>query len=125
MPRKTLKTRHTSGNCFGPPSELPDDGDLYTMRDVLAAVDKLSEINPEKHITDLADMVAPKILQKWKQTNPELVLITEKSLKNKIVRAYNTAEDIQLKNLNKNQKDIFFKKLDKLFDILACHCAIS
>ena len=125
MPPKKLKTRHSTGKCFGPASDLPDDGDLYTHRDVLAAVEKVSETFPEKHLTDVADIIAPKIVMKWKQANPELVLIADKSLKTKIVRAYSTAEDIRLKKLNKKQRDIFFGKLDKLFDILVCHCPIS
>ena len=46
MPPKKLKTRHSSGNCFGSSAELPDDGDLFTMRDVLAACERKVEISP-------------------------------------------------------------------------------
>jgi hypothetical protein len=38
---------------------------------------------------------------KWKENNPELVLIADKSLKTKIIRSMSTAKDIRLKKLAK------------------------
>ena len=125
MPPKKLKTRHSSGNCFGSSAELPDDGDLFTMRDVLAACEREVEIFPGSTSSDIADKLAPKIVDKWKQNNPELVLIAVKSINNKIIRLISTAQDIRLKNLNKKQKDNFYQKLDKLFDLLVCQCPIE
>ena len=124
MPPKKLKTRHSGSTCFGSSADLPDDGDLFTLRDVLAAFEREVEISPSSPHTDLAFLLVPKIVAKWKQNNPELVLIADKSIKNKIVRSYNTAEDIRLKKLSKKQKDNFFNKLDKLFDVLVCQCPI-
>ena len=124
MPPKKLKTRHSGSSCFGSSADLPDDGDLFTLRDVLAAFEREVEISPSSPHADLAFLLVPKIVAKWKQNNPELVLIADKSIKNKIVRSYNTAEDIRLKKLSKKQKDNFFDKLDKLFDILVCQCPI-
>ena len=125
MPPKKLKTRHTSGNCFGSSAELPDDGDLFTMRDVLAACERELEVSPSSTNLDIADRMTPKIVAKWNQNNPELILIASKSIKNKIIRSMDTAQAINLKKLSKKQKDIFYQKLDKLFDLLVCLCPIE
>ena len=125
MPPKKLKTRHSGGKCFGPSAELPDDGDLFTMKDVLAACERELEISPNSSHSSIAEKIAPKIVAKWKENNPELVLIADKSIKTKIIRSMTTAEDIRLKKLTKKQKDIFFQKLDKLFDLLVCQCPID
>ena len=78
MPPKKLKTRHTSGNCFGSSAELPDDGDLFTMRDVLAACERELEVSRSSTNLDIADRMTPKIVAKWNQNNPELILIASK-----------------------------------------------
>ena len=111
MPPKKLKTRHTSGNCFGSSAELPDDGDLFTMRDVLAACERELEVSPSSTNLDIADRMTPKIVAKWNQNNPELILIASKSIKNKIIRSMDTAQAINLKKLSKKQKDIFTRSL--------------
>ena len=90
------------------------------MRDVLAACEREVEISPGNTSSDIADKLAPKIVDKWKQNNPELVLIAVKSINNKIIRTISTAQDIRLKKLIKKQKDNFYQKLDKLFDVLVC-----
>ena len=96
MPPKKLRTRHTSVNCFGSSAELPDDGDLFTMRDVLSACERGVEISPGSTSSDIADKLAPKIVDKWKQNNPELFLIAVKYINNKIIRSISTAQDIRL-----------------------------
>ena len=119
------KTRTSCNNCFGPSAELPDDGNLFTLRDILAACEKEHERSPTSSNTEIADRIIPKIIAKWKQGNPELVLIGDKSIEIKIVRAISTANDIRLKKLSKKQSDIFLGKLDKLFDLLVCKCPIE
>ena len=55
MPPKKLeklKKRHSGDKCFGPSAKLPDDGDLFTMRDVLAASER--ELKGEAAKTSLA-----------------------------------------------------------------------
>ena len=125
MPPKKQKTRHSSGNCFGPSAELPDDGNLFTLRDILAYCEWLLDLTPDQSNFWIAEQVAPKIIHKWKQCNPELVLITELSLKNKIARAMTTAQNISKKKVSSKQKDIFLAKIDRLFDILCCQCPIK
>ena len=101
MPPKKLKKRHSGGKCFGPSAKLPDDGDLFTMRDVLAACERELEISPDSSNSSIAEKIAGKIVAKWKENNPELVLIADKSLQIKIRRSMTTAKDIRLKKLTK------------------------
>ena len=54
-----------------------DDGDLFTLRDVLAAFEMEVEISPSSSYADIAYMIVPKIVAKWKKNNLELVLIAE------------------------------------------------
>ena len=65
-PRK--KTRH-SGNtsCFGPPCPLPDVGSLYTLRDVLAAVE-FGKINSQDE--NSVKTTEKKVREKFLEANP-------------------------------------------------------
>ena len=122
MPPKKHKTRHSSGNIFGPSAELPDDGDLFTLRDILAACERQLELTPGVSNFGIADQISPMIKNKWKQNNPELVLISDIALKNKIARDMNKAQKIRQKKVTNKKKENFIKKLDRLFDLLCCHC---
>jgi hypothetical protein len=99
MPPKKLKTQHSGAKCIGPSAELPDDGHLFTKRDVLAACERELEISPDSSNSSIAEKIAPRIVAKWKENNPELGLIADKSLKTRIIRSMTTAEDIRLKKL--------------------------
>ena len=119
LPKKT--TRQSSRNCFG---SSTDDGNLYTFRDVLAACEKDLEISPSSSKYEIANRITPRLVAKWKQCNPELVLIADTSIHKKVIREVTTSQDIRLKKLSKKQTDIFVDKLDKLFDLLVCQCPI-
>jgi hypothetical protein len=40
------RNRHSSGNIFEPSAELPDDGELFTLRDILADAERQVELKP-------------------------------------------------------------------------------
>ena len=84
MGAKKAKTRHSSGSCFGPSADLPDSGDLFTAKDVLAAFQREAELAPEASTNFIATRLEVKIRDKWKQTNPELVLLEQKIVVQKI-----------------------------------------
>ena len=46
MGPRNVKTRHSYGSCFGPSAILPDTGNFYTVRDVLAAFEREVELAP-------------------------------------------------------------------------------
>ena len=104
MPPKKRNTRGSNVSCFGPSAELPDDGDMYTVRDVLAACQRLHELTPGVADLFIAGQIAEKVRQKWVQCNPELVLITELAVKNKIARDMKTARNIKAKKASKTGK---------------------
>ena len=122
MGAKKAKTRHSSGSCFGPSADLPDSGDLFTAKDVLAAFQREAELAPEASTNFIATRLEVKIRDKWKQTNPELVLLEQKIVVQKITRLYDSAVKVNRKQLSKVKTDNFLEKVDKLFDILVCQC---
>ena len=110
MGPKKAKTRKASGNCFGPAVTLPDTGNLYTLRDVMAAFDWEFELNPGLTKNFIAEQLEPKIRQKWKQNNPELPLMSTKLLVQRLARDYSSVIEIKRKQLNKVQTMCWFKK---------------
>ena len=78
-PRKA-KTRHSSASCFGPSAELPDTGDLFTVKDVLAEFQWEVDLAPSDSVNSIATRLEVKIRNKWKQANPDLVLLDKKSV---------------------------------------------
>ena len=66
MGPKKQKTRHSSGNIFGPSADLPNDGELFTLRDILAAAERQYELTPLATSSWVADQLFPPIKLKWK-----------------------------------------------------------
>lgn len=124
MASKKLKTRHSSGSCFGPPCVLPDVGSLYTKRDVLAACQMEKVVHPDNDNRWYASQVAPDIRKKFADANPLLVVIANDSLVNKIAKDIEKASKVNRNKLKKKEKDIFMKNMNKMYDILKCHCPI-
>ena len=122
MGPKKAKTRHSSGSCFGPSADLPDSGDLFTVRDVLAAFEREVELSAGVSTNSIATRLEVKVREKWKQSNPDLVLMEQKVVIQKISRLYDSAVKVNRKQLTKVKTENFFEKLDKLFDILVCQC---
>ena len=91
MPPKKAKTRHSSGSCFGPACSLPDVGSLYTVRDVLAGVQMVNDLNPDQTMRWAVTEIASVVRAKWDATNPQLVLIPDYSVLTKISRLYEKA----------------------------------
>ena len=70
MPPKKVKTRHSSGSILGPPCPLPDIGSIYTVRDVLAAIEMEINLNPAKASRWAITQVATTVRAKWDQPSP-------------------------------------------------------
>ena len=124
-PKAKKKTRHTSGSCFGDPANLPDTGQLYTLKDILAAFELEKTMNPDATSRKCAEKIAPKVIEKWIQSNPRLILISEESLVCKITTNYDKAKAVNWNRLKAKERDIFLGKIDILFDILKCTCPIE
>ena len=110
MGPKKAKTRHsvTSLSCFGPPVPLPDISSLFTVRDVLAAMEMLKMTQPETSLNKLCNQITPQVRAKWVETNPLLVLIKDESISKKLYKSYETALLINQKKAKARVKNIFF-----------------
>ena len=76
-------------------------------------------------IKDMPKQVVNCIITNWQKPNANFktsILNSDKTIVEKIIKAWNVAFLI---SMNKGNKDKFTLKLDKLFDILSCKCLIS
>ena len=124
MAPKKRKTRQSNQLAFCAPASLPATSQLYTNKDILAAVLMDLEQNPELEVRASAKQIEPVVRNKWLEVNPLLVLIQTRSIINKIVNLHDTAKQINRKNITSKKKDNFMENIDKLFDILLCQCPI-
>ena len=103
--------------------------DLSTYRDILRyAVLLREQSNKNSRIflkKDMAKQVANRVITNWQKANANFkapIINSDKTIVEKIIKAWNVAS---LLFMNKENKDKFTLKLDKLFDILSCKCLIS
>ena len=101
------KTRGSDTHCFGSIAELPDDGDLFTHKDIIAAAFHMLEHNHELSSYLVADALVPKIKLKWNQVNPKLVIIRDESIRIKIIRDVKFCQKIKSHKVSKKQKEVF------------------
>ena len=68
------------------------------------------------------------LLNQWSKANVQFmppIIISEKAICDKIVRAWTTASKIALKKITKKvDVERFSRRLDKLFDLCRCQCPI-
>ena len=88
MAPKKAKTRHSTPSCFGAPAPLPDIGSLFTLRDILAALEMLKISEPSESTWGLCCLLTPKVKAKQAETNPLLVVIQDESISKKILKRY-------------------------------------
>ena len=91
MAPKTRETRHSSGEAFCPPSALPEVNQLYTNKDILAAILMELDQNPEAEIRGIVKRIEPLVRYKLLEVNPRLALIQADSMVNKMVKLHDTA----------------------------------
>ena len=126
-PAKVLnKTRINSGRFAGKASDLPVS-DLPTYKQLIQYGYKIEKelFNGQKiDSVSIVTKVNSDLQKLWYRVNPNLPLIKDKPLKNKISRTFKkvlSAERIQSKN-HKSSISWLEKKLETLFDLSACRC---
>ena len=125
FPKKPKKTR-SSWSCYGAPAKLPDQGSLYTLREVLSAVAFEAEQNPGTSSTqDDYDTVEKAVRLKFLQANPRLPLITADSVIKKIIRDMDAVNLLDANKLSAKRKSNLLSRLDKIFDLVTCQCPIA
>ena len=128
-----VRTRKTSGSnlsdVIGKEKEFLAS-ELPTARDVLQFGLFLKETDnrpaSKYPVSELINNIYIQLHSQWMKANHLFafpVIITEKAAKNKLKDLWSTATLIaNKKKINKAQKVGFEKKLDRLFDLLHCHC---
>ena len=120
MSPKNRRTR----SCYGPPEELPNTGDFFTLKNVLAGFAWEKGKNKELSNHAVSVIIQEKIRRKWLLANPKFAIHQSGVLEVKICRAFEKAENINIKKkVTKRQKDVFLSEIDKLFDVLVCQCS--
>ena len=80
-------------------------------------------------LSELARDMTAALMENWKRANAEFkfpVVISEKSIQDKLKLAWETVQKIVWKKITKkNQISTFEAKLDKLVDITKCKCQIQ
>ena len=123
MGPKSRKTRRQSGD-FGAPAELPDAGALPTIAAVKSEVTKSeATMNEDKEIEALIH-VKDAVLKKYKEVCPLVPIIEEKSVYIKFRHLFEASKQAERKMLKTKFFTTFKKNIDRLFDLIVCHCEI-
>ena len=118
------KTRRSAGPCYGPPAVFKDTGSLFTLKDVLSGFAFKKLEHPDLGENEIFDTVDKIVRQKFIVANPALPLISPDSVKKKIQRALESAQQLQHKKLKAVKKKNLLESLDRLFDLVTCQCEI-
>ena len=137
-PGKARKTRHTSG-ChmsayLGKGMELLHT-EVPTLRSALQKALLVQEefiIREEGDrrnlmVGEMMDQVVPCVMAQWHKANVKFappVIITEGSLKKRLIEAWSKVQVIARGKANKSLKETWEGKLDKLLDLTVCRCKI-
>ena len=125
FPKKPKKTR-SSWSCYGAPAKLPDQGTLYTLRDVLSAVAFEAEQNPGENYTQAQNITVVRAVRlKFMEANPRLPLITPDAVIRKITRDMDAVKLLDCNKLSAKRKNNLLSRLDKIFDLVTCQCPIA
>ena len=129
-----IKTRKSTispiSEFLGSPGCDFNQSELPTWRAVLLKENFVIEQGDKKLyvISDLVKDILLDLLKIWTRSNAEFkvpVILSEKAICDKIVRAWNTARLIaNHKITKKSDVEKFTCKLDKLFDLCKCQCVI-
>ena len=102
-----------------------------TLRDVLRfgiLLREKSEDDPRNFtVKDMVKEVCSAVKIQWQKANALFVppvIISDKSIIDKISEFWDLATNISLKRIKKDKKEKFERKLDSLLDILCCKCNI-
>ena len=124
------RTRHKSGNSLVGPSALLPENDRPTLRDILAHGLHLKEISDVKKNVisnrDLAKQISSDLKNIWSKVNSKImtpgVIYSDVNLINKIIHEWDMRTKVKNKLIKKKKAEDWTFKLDKLFNILFCHC---
>ena len=79
--KKRKRTRNGFSGC--PPCELPDIAECYTNGDIISAMNQEKLTNPMINPYDAALKIRSKVISKFRDINPRLIILEDKSISNK------------------------------------------
>lgn len=122
MSAKKRKTR--SGTCLivGCSKTLPLS-EPATHRDVLAYINLLVERDPQANISEIIKRVGEEVRAIYQKVGTNLPLILDTLLRTKLTRYLAAYKEVK-RNTKSAKREAFLKKLDTLFDLIACSCKI-
>ena len=123
MPGKKRK-RTRSGLIGCPPCELPDISSCFTNSDIISALKNEILKNASFSVREAASCIKEKVVDKFKQINPRIVLLEEKSILYKMTLLYDDFQLLMSNKLKASKKTKFQDSLSKIFDIIKCKCKI-
>ena len=123
MPKIKKLTRNVAEKFGGGPNELRDN-EPCTYREMIQYFYFLQNSKPNDTFHNLIVSIADACTAVWGKVNPSLPLLHEKRIYQKIRELLQMVKDINRKRATSKKKTILCTKLDKLFDISACHCEL-
>ena len=115
------------------PSKPMTETELPTLRDVLAAgilqkesCSNVSQVDMLQFTRTLTKQILAVYHKANSQFKPGLILITEKSIVNKVERKWTEVISLVNRKVKSTvkKKEVFMKNMDKLFNIFYCKCEI-
>ena len=127
MPKDKVRTRHQSKEC-GAPASLPDVATLHVNQDIIADI-RYHQIPAEtrRHQPDTKQAIlnlAEKLETKFLQVNPNVPLLPQQAVVQKINRLIQAYNDYKRKQMTSRKAKKFVDSLLRLFDIIYCRCNI-
>lgn len=125
MPKIKPITRKSTGDKYGgSPCELLMC-EPSTYRQIIKYYYHIMYSNPNSDFISTIHKICNDVKSIWRNVNPRLPLLTDKSLFRKVKDLLTVVKDINRKHGKVSAKKNLDKKLDRLFDISACTCPLD
>ena len=99
--------------------------DPSTFRQIIQYYYYLIHVKPNANIIDVTEQFKNNLKSIWAAVNPNLPLLTDKSVTRKVKDLLILVRNINHKHDRASTKRNLDANLDKLFDISACSCSLD
>ena len=124
-PRRKVTRRGARCPFVGSSRELPLS-EPRTLLEILAYGNLLEERNDGNlSLTDKVKVISEKVKSIFTKVGTNLPLMSDKSIFNKVKKAFDTYRELKRKQLKDRAKQCFLNKFELVFDIIKCQCPIK
>ena len=120
----SVKTRCKTSKKFAGPPCILDKTEPPTLRQVIQYSYFLENTYPDLKHDEISKLITKEIIDIWKLVNPQLPLLREHYIKQKVDRSCINAKQLNRKSLNVIKVKNMTEKLERLFDISSCCCEL-